>query len=174
MCLLLALTPIWRTILYNSADFTKLRLQGSDAIFDCVIYGCVAAIFLHYDKVKYINAKSLYLSIAILVLSLAYRDEYFRATWRYSVQSLAVAVIILNISLRPNKILQNNILVYIGKISYPLYLCHFGTLITIEALGKKQALQGTDILYYFAFSFLLAAFAYHAIEKPLQKLRKSL
>ena len=66
LCLLLALTPIWRTILYNSADFTKLRLQGSDAIFDCIIYGCVAAIFLHYDKVKYLTAKSLYLSIAIL------------------------------------------------------------------------------------------------------------
>lgn len=74
-----------------------------------------------------------------------------------------------NNSLINKNFLSNNVLVYIGKISYPLYLWHWPivTYMRLIAPFKKDLLifQIVAILL----SFLMAAFTFHFIEKPIHK-----
>ncbi|KNE28225.1 acyltransferase family protein [Achromobacter spanius] len=63
-------------------------------------------------------------------------------------------------------ILGNRVLVYIGLISYPLYLWHW-PLISFGKLLDPDLQQGTRIALALA-SVPLAALTYHFIEKPLR------
>jgi peptidoglycan/LPS O-acetylase OafA/YrhL len=57
--------------------------------------------------------------------------------------------------------------VFIGKLSYPLYLWHW-PILTFLYLRKGTALSSTEASLALVASLLLAAFTYLAIEKPLK------
>lgn len=64
--------------------------------------------------------------------------------------------------------LSNQVLVYIGKISYPLYLWHWPLLVFARLLGDGRwsiAHRNTAVIA----SIALAVLTYHAVEKPLAK-----
>ncbi len=71
------------------------------AIFDCILYGAVTALLLHYynERVRrlVINPISFGLALACLLGTLLVRDGFFRATLRYSLQSASVSIIIINV-----------------------------------------------------------------------------
>jgi peptidoglycan/LPS O-acetylase OafA/YrhL len=68
------------------------------------------------------------LCAAVLLFTLADRDEPFRATWRYTLQSLAMAglihVVVTQARQRAVAWLDTPVLVYLGTISYTVYLVH--------------------------------------------------
>lgn len=85
--------------------------------------------------------------------------------------TLATAILIACAQAIPalNRILSAKYLVWIGLISYPLYLWHWPLLVfykTIQ-LGKAGTLE---IVMVLALSLLLAILTHHWIEKPLKKL----
>ena len=70
-----------------------------------------------------------------------------------------------------NKILSKNILVHIGKISYPLYLWHWPLLSFAKIIANSNVTYNFRILLILI-SFILAKFTYSFIEKPIQNLNK--
>lgn len=68
---------------------------------------------------------------------------------------------------RSNPLLTNRFSNYIGDISYSLYLWHFPVLIFGTFLFPDAGRKGN--LAFLALSFLLAACAYHLVEKPVHK-----
>jgi len=161
----------------------KTRAQGTDIVFDCILYGAFALIILrHYPKETcrlLINPRALATAILLILAALVLREPFFRATLRYSLEAAASAVILLNVAFgkdgRIKKLLSGNGIRFIGKISYALYLAHFGVLISMEAAEKKQGLDTpADVTLYFLLSFLLACGAYFLVEKPLIKIRRKL
>jgi peptidoglycan/LPS O-acetylase OafA/YrhL len=66
-------------------------------------------------------------------------------------------------------LLANRAAVYIGLISYPLYLWHWPLLsfLHVEDLENVRAVQGLTI-GLLLLSFLLAALTYHILERPLR------
>jgi peptidoglycan/LPS O-acetylase OafA/YrhL len=179
---------IWRITLYTVCTDRdlficglpgKIRTQGTDAIVDCIIYGAFTALLYHYynDQIRrIINNRTFVLAVSFLFISLMVRNSEFRATLRYSIQASCSAIIMLNIlSGKPGKIkelLTNKWLILIGKLSYSLYLMHFGVLITIEAIkGTPHLNSMTDIALYLFFSFALASCSYFLLEKPMNRLR---
>ena len=181
----------WRIIISsNCGDYPscQLRIQATDTIFDCIIYGAIIAIILHYyndwAQKFIIGNQPFLLAIFAIILSLSIRGDEFKETIRYSLESISVAIIIANLvtqneqSERSNliefcsKILSLPAIRFIGKISYALYLFHFGCLITIEKLHNTSHLQGlSDFILYISTSFFMAILAYFLIEKPMLKIR---
>lgn len=156
--------------------------KGTDSVFDCILYGAIAALALQYHtKIvqRFLINRFAFISAAlILFATFLWRDEMFRETLRYTLQSISIAILMLNILFGDqqnlNKILSSQILIFVGKISYSLYLFHFGVLILLQAIYKHPGnLQGPfEIIAYFIGSFGLAILSYKYVEQPIIKLRR--
>ncbi|MDR0571315.1 MAG: acyltransferase [Rickettsiales bacterium] len=65
------------------------------------------------------------------------------------------------------KILSKSILVFIGKISYPLYLWHW-PLLAILKIHLARSLTTLETLICIIVSFLLAIFSFYIVERPIR------
>jgi peptidoglycan/LPS O-acetylase OafA/YrhL len=91
----------------------------------------------------------------------------------------AIAFVVLAIALSKSefKLFVNSILVYIGKVSYSMYLVHFAVLYWMDktgfvdflpATGPMEAIInfGVRLLFLTAISVVVSTFFYHVIELP--------
>jgi peptidoglycan/LPS O-acetylase OafA/YrhL len=115
--------------------------------------------------------------IAVLAGTLLYRDEVFRLTARYTLQSLAIAPLIYLAVARadwfPFRWLNARPLVYIGSISYTIYLSHH---LILEGLAKHWP-QLSWIWLALVGAVLTLAVAEPMrrwVEEPCARLRKRL
>jgi peptidoglycan/LPS O-acetylase OafA/YrhL len=81
-----------------------------------------------------------------------------------------------NSALLIGRVLQSRPLIYVGKISYGIYLYHYFLLYIIPSIlsrfGISIPFQGYGILLaYSAISILLATISWNFIEKPINKLK---
>jgi peptidoglycan/LPS O-acetylase OafA/YrhL len=120
----------------------------------------------------------MYVPIGIvgLLISLVYRDEQFRETFRYTIQGVALFPLFIAAiryhDHRIFKILNVNWIRFLGTLSYSLYLVHFIALSGLSQLTNLHPLmQGSLALLV---SIAVATVMYHAVEKPCARLRKRL
>lgn len=78
---------------------------------------------------------------------------------RTSANILALIVFCLALNLQMNKIMQNRVFLYLGEISYSLYL--------MQAIGLGLA---SNALVAFILTLIIATLTYHLIEKPFIRL----
>jgi peptidoglycan/LPS O-acetylase OafA/YrhL len=64
-------------------------------------------------------------------------------------------------------ILSNKLFVFIGLISYPLYLWHW-PLLSFARMGPDEELSGSVLIALVALAFLLAWLTYEFVEKPIR------
>lgn len=171
------------TMMYgNSGDITERYTYClTHTRFDSIIYGCLASLLLHLNTsetfAKLLNNKKIFaLAFAAIIGCLFYRNEFFRNTLRYSIQGLSLLIIIPAIikikAYEPfKKFLSSAVLVWIGRLSYAIYLTH---VIAISALSFLRE-GGHPILFYIAVTMLTALLSvscHFFIEKPFARLRK--
>lgn len=114
------------------------------------------------------------LLLAIAILS--FNEEMLYPGWGATVPVLGATLIILagQEAWLNKAILSSRPVVYIGKISYPLYLWHWPLLsLPLVITADKLAPLGTCMAL--ALSFILSSLTYHVVEKPFRfgKTRKS-
>ena len=189
LCAAIILILLWRLWLYSHCMESALwicgragqiRAHGTDAIADTICYGILAALLVHhwpeYARRLLGSKGALIAALAGLVIALIVRNPAFRETLRYSLEALCAALLIGHCLYVPasriTRILQHPWMVTIGKISYPLYLFHFGVLITIEALQGTHQLRGAgEILLYLGLSFAAALLCYYGVEQAVRRKR---
>ena len=157
----------------------RIRAQGSDAIMDVIVYGIIVALLDRFypETIQKIARRRLVVCSALLLLifCVTIRSPAFRETLRYSMEGFASALLLTGIVYGDyfKKILGHPLLVYIGKISYALYLFHFGVLITLEAWTNSPIFDNITIITYILLSFALAIACYHWVERPIQQIRQN-
>lgn len=67
-----------------------------------------------------------------------------------------------------SKILSNKILIYIGLISYPLYLWHWPLLVLYKVISSSDSVSLLTRLWLLILSFVLASITYEVIEKKIR------
>lgn len=146
---------------------------------DCILWGCLASVLLFqcrsalYQKIL---QKKWILVIAILLLlgSFCIRNIFFRESLRYTMQGASLFVLIPSLAFFPKsqvvRFLQNNNLIFIGKISYSLYLFHWIVLRLANNQATVYSLHWQ--LLFWLLSVLLALGSYYFIERPFMKLRR--
>ena len=188
----LVLVLLWRTRLYLLCSddpsaaicgIPKRRYLGTDMLFDCIAYGCATALILNYNgaKVRELARHSLVplFAAAVLIGSLLVRNPMFRETARYSVQSAAVAVILVSMLYDRwpllVRVLSSRPFLYVGRISYSLYLFHYGVLVVMMTLWPGQSfLTVKNMTLYLTSTFALASFSYFFLERPMVEVRRRL
>lgn len=114
-------------------------------------------------------------SLVAVIACLTLRDPWFRETIRYTVLSLAIMVLIVNVVFseryRPiNLVLNSRPMILMGRLSYSLYVWHLivpDILSAMGVTGPKYVQAPAEIVM----SFLVAAASYYGVEKPCLSFR---
>jgi peptidoglycan/LPS O-acetylase OafA/YrhL len=112
-------------------------------------------------------------SIIAIFIGLLYRDPWFRETIRYSILNLSVAVLIGAVLFSTrywpvNLMLNWRPVVWIGRLSYSLYVWHLGVSFMI---GAADYSYWSGMVVQFVLSFIIAVISYYAIEQPFLAFR---
>ena len=108
----------------------------------------------------------------ILIGVLSYRpDFHFPGTYALLPVSGAACILMAGESGRSSctRVLSTSPIVYVGRLSYSLYLVHWPIEVFARSLIRAYTLEWRFGM--FALSFLLAAAIYHGIEKPVRARR---
>jgi len=181
ICLLFLL---WRCVLVFKFQVSENRTyMASDTRVDSILFGCALAVWCNpvRDGLRLSEGrwKYCYVPLAVMVIlgSFFVRDESFRETIRYSLQGVALTVLFIA-AIRyhdwmPFRLLNTRILVFIGLLSYSLYLLHYTVLALFQDLlpSMSQVLRAGLVL---TVSMVLAWFIYVAVEKPCAVWRRKL
>lgn len=174
----------WRTVKFTALGVNEWRIYSlTDTRIDSILWGCALAVAVHNglirrdaisDKAKW---TALGLSVIALLASFAIRDDLFRSTIRYTIQSVAMLPVLYfavnDAEQWPFRPLNWGWMRTIGVWSYTIYLCHK---LFIEAVGT--ALPGLSAAWHYpiaiAITLIFAAAMNMFVERPLAVLRARL
>ena len=169
--------------------------HGTDTRIDSILYGAMLAALLasrfRTATLRLVsNWPAFTLGGALLLLGLVDRNQWFRETWRFTVQGvgllLATGAVLHAASLhRVRGMLGWRPCLWVGRLSYSLYLWHWIVLcLAIPLLPARLAAPlvtlGTPSLQWIASVFLpltalsmgLAAASYYGVERPMVAIRR--
>lgn len=164
----------------NDLSYVSGRVYfSSHTRMDSILWGCIAAYLLFglqsklYLQILH-NRKYILLGFLLLFLSVAIRNTAFRETFLFTFQGLGLFLIIPSISFQTNKLaitmLENRVLVFIGRISYSLYLFHWVAL--KFANSQMQEFSIGWHLIFWTITVILSLSSYYFIETPFVALRR--
>lgn len=178
----LALVPLWRLstfMNFETLPVVDYNYMMTDARLDSIVWGCLLSVLLDKDaRLKLTQRLTGWVPIiaatSVLILCFIIRDESFRYIWRYSLQGMGLFVLVLNLYFfRPVSwslnVLEIWPLIWIGRLSYPLYLWHFPILDLSHRLMEPAWAQMTVAIIG---SLAISVFSFFVVEKPFMALRK--
>ncbi|HUR40009.1 MAG TPA: acyltransferase [Verrucomicrobiae bacterium] len=176
---------VWRAWLAAHGAPEAWLSMATDTRADAILAGCVLAFASNPALASAPRATRLSTGewlmgsgcVLLLLATLVVRDEQFRVTARYTLQSLAIAPLIwlavARASQAPFRWLNARPLVYLGTISYTVYLSHqvvlFGVMRNAPALGSAATLAVTALLV-----LAVAEPMRRWVEQPCARLRRQL
>lgn len=180
---LCALVLGWRWWLASNGVSEAHLTMATDTRVDAILVGCLMALWRN-PWLDPLPAASLRrdavvvgVCIAVLLFTLVYRDEFFRLTVRYSLQSAAVAPLIYLAVARaqrwPFRWLNLKPLVYLGTISYTVYLSHHVILLLVAKHWPNLDWFGATCVAI-VMTLAVAEPIRRWVEQPCARLRKRL
>jgi len=183
LSILCAAVLTWRYWLAFHGGSEAYLTMATDTRVDAILVGCLMALLRNpwLDPVparKALNDWALAaVCVAVLVGTLLYRDEVFRLTARYTLQSLAIAPLIYLAVARADRLpfrwLNARSFVYIGTISYTIYLSHHVILLGLAKHWPQLSWIGLTLVGA-VLTLAVAEPMRHWVEQPCAKLRKRL
>ncbi|MEW6306605.1 MAG: acyltransferase [Verrucomicrobiota bacterium] len=186
--LLIVAAAIWRAFLWhNGAHYLRLY-YGSDTRADALLIGCFTGLLFSWNRLP---RSEIGLAIsralaAVGVLFLLYigvlvpHDAGFLYAGGFTLIAFAAAVLLVQaLGPQPNaasQFLANPMLVWIGCISYSLYLWHYPIFHALR-LERFESLGWNPFLVHtirFAAVFAAAGASYYFIERPFLRLKPRL
>ena len=177
----------WRVSLASQPNFEVVRTYySSDTRIDSILFGCLLALVANPRSVKGgksnpflepASATLLAAAAVLMVMTIAWRDSYFRETFRYSLQGLALMPVfyfaIRDAANFPFTLLNHPWVARIGVYSYAMYLVHQ---IVIYVLEKNAPRLTTTkpllILVTFVIATFYAALLEVLVDSYFRRLRK--
>lgn len=173
-------------------DYEVRVYYASDTRLDAIAFGVLTAIVFHKSlnqtprvgltttAVRICQRDSaLFFAISIYLLSLLLRDEWFRYTFRFSMQAVATCIVLLYgfgsnqtvVRRAFDSVIRLRIVQFIGLSSYSIYLVHLIVIrYSLPLIGQVGLGVRVAILTLLG---TLSGFAiYLAVERPVQMWRK--
>ena len=175
---------LWRVVLVHGEQVPIDRIyMGTDTRLDSILFGCILAMWrnpaldpplLRPERMAYVI---LPLAVAALLGSLLIRDAAFRESFRYSIQGVSLMVIISAAVQYPRwpvfGWLNSRVMEFIGKLSYSLYLVHFGIIFNVIKFLHIDSIPLRAVIS-FPIALVVSWMMYAFLEKPCARLRRRL
>jgi peptidoglycan/LPS O-acetylase OafA/YrhL len=172
---------------WEGPESVRRLYYGLDTRFDGLLIGCLLALALSWNLVsrsrrveRAIQAAAV-VSAVVLAVCVLTMEEESRLTYQGlgSLALLACAALVLHVVHCPSRLsrllLENRPLVWVGRISYGLYLWHFPIFngLLNPTRMEKMGISGPALLTVrFAVAFLVAALSFALIERPFLRLKR--
>ena len=183
LALLCVLILLWRCWLVLHGASEEHINMGTDTRVDAILIGCLLAMVRNpwLDPVAPANrGRDLGFAaacIALLMATLLWRSEFFRLTFRYTAQSVAIAgllyLAVARSGVAPFRWLNTRPLMYLGAVSYTVYLAHYLVLLWAEAHVAYMGRLGVGVVTA-AVTLGIAALMRRFVENPFAALRRKL
>jgi peptidoglycan/LPS O-acetylase OafA/YrhL len=157
---------------------------ASDTRMDSILFGCALAVWhnpvldkpaLNERLWKYLLTPA---AVTLLIFCLVIRDPVFRETARYSLQGAALTLIFVAAITFPGwwtfRLLNTRPLIFLGTLSYSLYLIHQVVLFGLDDLSPLRSHPVASAVVAFALSLMFSWTLYVSVEKPCARLRRRL
>lgn len=182
LCSLVTIS-VFMNVWFWHAGVPFLRMYfGSDTRANELLIGCIAALVLSWgmlqpsNRLKWAFHSASLISLAGILISffLIRHNGAFVYNGGFTLISIATAVLILDLLLFPSRLsrcFEFAPLVWLGKISYGLYLWHFPI---FEATGKLLEGNVSPVFYGITgvvVTLLIATISYYFLEQPFLKLK---
>lgn len=182
-CLMLVclVVLLWRYYLVLVHEVNEIRTYyATDTRIDSIIYGCILALVsnpVYKKETTRISVSAWFVlgcAVALMLVTLLYRDDVFRETLRYSLQGVALLPLFYCAIIHHRSWcfswLDNAILKKLGVYSYSIYLIHHFIIGMIERyLGQINVFL--NILCALLFSVIFAFMVDKYVEAYFKKLR---
>ena len=175
---------IWRCVLvYHLKVDAQHTYMATDSRIDAMLYGCMLAIMCnpYMDKPLHLGKKIKLLMYAfltgLLLVSFLYRSGTFRATWRYSIQSVALLPLFYLAITDWKKPwfawLNWQPIRFLGMLSYTLYLIHHSMINYVDYRWAHINPIGRGI-GAFVLSLVFALLMYFCVERVMAAWRRQM
>ncbi|MHB8284584.1 MAG: acyltransferase family protein [Caulobacteraceae bacterium] len=191
VCLLVFVATLaWRLIAFTRLHLPEIyTYEATECRLDSIAWGCFAAVAERSwpNAMAWVrrHGRAVFgYGVALLLASLSYREEVFRATFRYSLQGLALVGVILPLAISPKlsrlvALLEWAPLRWMGRRSYAAYLWHYtalnlaglavGVVGALEAASHKLQLEALPMVLIC--TWILAELSYRFVYTPSQRLK---
>ncbi|WP_338875450.1 acyltransferase [Spirosoma sp. SC4-14] len=156
--------------------------RATDTRFDAILFGCITSLILYRTPkgtyIRFAGHWATYLVAALLILfTLVYRDLFFRETVRYTMQGIALSVLVPATLYHPRynwllSRLSAPWLIQVGKVSYSLYMFHWVGVCFAEHYVTPFRATLPWMAVAATVGTVLTLISYLYVEKPTMKLRK--
>jgi len=150
--------------------FTYNRLYiATDTRLDSLAYGAALAV----AATKSASNPRALVGLTLLALSFAFSHPLARYVFRPAIQGIGLSLLFpaLLTHGRAAQILAHKIPVFIGRLSYSLYLWHWGAMMLADALAPPR-FHPAWLATTLTLTALFALASYYIIERPLLRLRR--
>lgn len=174
---------LFRSYLASSGYSIERLYNGLDTRADALLIGCALGIalssniLLNRQKI-WLQILKLAVPISVLGLSLVMLKVDWRNWhlyyWLFFVVDVFAGVLILDIFMSPNSsvkcLLETKWLVWVGSISYGLYLWHYPIYRTLQAMHYSSPVV---LILGSIITFVVAICSYYFVERPVLRLKKN-
>ena len=179
---LIFVSLITHILLFDINNISRIYF-GTDTRAFSLLVGVVGAILYPMDKLNtkitpqenIVYSVVSLISITTLITIMIYTSEY--NTWLYRGGFLLVAILGIIIIISSGKqhtimakLLSFNPVVFIGKISYSLYLWHFPILVLTTPVSEIGNPNNFYVILRVILTFIVAIISYVFVETPIRKL----
>ncbi len=151
---------------------------------DSILYGCFAALLIYaYNTtlaakwyMYVLRSRVIPLVAAVILLAVQkYEAAWYQIIVKYSLAGALLCLTVpslLYVEARnwATRIFTNPVILYIGKLSYSLYLFHWVSFKFVSTYYEQH-----NVTWYFlvlTLTFILSAVSYHFVERPFLSLRR--
>jgi peptidoglycan/LPS O-acetylase OafA/YrhL len=159
-------SSVWRAVLWDVAGYNR-ALFGTDARIDSLLVGCCLGLLRWKVPVQVGAWVGMVALLAVATVSVI-ADDTGMAIWGITAINVAAAVLIL--ASLDSRLLAWGPLVYVGTISYGLYLFHRPIARVFVDSGAGGELLA--VLAIVALSFAMAWTSYRFVERPALRLKR--
>jgi peptidoglycan/LPS O-acetylase OafA/YrhL len=184
LTLAIAMIPLYRNILIKQgANFLRLY-YASDTRADTLMIGCLVGLLVSWNLLPHDKRWGIYMKYPAILAFIFFGFMVCTASWTdtmlyrrggYTLVALSIALILIVLIVWPPKValsfLKFTPLVWIGRISYGLYLWHWPVR---EFIYPKNGLpaSATQLMTVVILSLSLTTLSYYFVEKPFLRWKK--
>ncbi len=168
---------LWRVVLTLGLNASMTTIgRDTDTRLDSIAWGCLLSALVHARSrhLEWLSSPwTLAIALAASVVDFAIRDDRYRQTFHFTVQGMALMPVFLALFVNHRwlrwveRALQTGPAVFLGKISYSLYLYHFVVLECVKLLMPAGALRDAVAV---CGGLVAATISWRLVETPMRRL----
>lgn len=170
----------WRVWLLNQGASWDRVYNGFDTRADMLLAGCLLAFLWNagklrcWEKIRFLapfSALASCIALAVLAVSASWQAAALYQ-WQYAIVALATGLLILDLLSRPQALLTRLFswrpLVWLGDLSYGIYLWHYPVLYYFELTGHWDGFAKWQAA---GLTMVFSLLSWHLVERPLYKIK---